>query len=118
MEHVTVLVGLAVNGRPVGGVIHQPYYDYKSGNMYGRTIWGLIGLGIGGLEAQNPPADKLIIVTTRSHLDETVQSALDAMNADEILKVGGAGYKVSFLYAPVLSYVCKSISLSENSINM
>lgn len=30
LDHVTVLIGLAVNGKAVGGVIHQPYYNYKS----------------------------------------------------------------------------------------
>lgn len=30
LDHVTVLIGLAVNGKAVGGVIHQPYYNYKT----------------------------------------------------------------------------------------
>lgn len=29
LDHVTVLIGLAVNGKAVGGVIHQPYYNYQ-----------------------------------------------------------------------------------------
>jgi len=31
----------------VGGVIHQPYYNYKNeGAELGRTMWGLVGLGM------------------------------------------------------------------------
>lgn len=29
LDHVTVLIGLAVNGKAVGGVIHQPFYNYE-----------------------------------------------------------------------------------------
>ena len=94
MEHVTVLVGLAVKGRPIAGVIHQPYYNYKSGNILGRTIWGLVGVGVGGFDPQNAPSDKFIATTTRSHSDGTVQKALEALNPDEIIRVGGAGNKV------------------------
>jgi 3'(2'), 5'-bisphosphate nucleotidase len=93
---VTVLVGIAVGGRAVGGVIHQPYYNYKtvSGDDVGRTLWGISGIGTGGFEPQLPPEGKRIITTTRSHSDSVVQAALDALQPDEILRVGGAGHKV------------------------
>lgn len=29
LDHVTILVGIAVQGKAVGGVIHQPYYNYQ-----------------------------------------------------------------------------------------
>lgn len=29
LDHVTVLIGLAVNGIAVGGVVHQPFYNYE-----------------------------------------------------------------------------------------
>jgi hypothetical protein len=49
LDHVTVLIGVAVKGEPVAGVIHQPYYNYKQGPgvQLGRTIWGIVGLGKG-----------------------------------------------------------------------
>lgn len=93
LEHVTVLIGIAVKNSAVGGIIHQPYYKNASGDI-GRTIWGLKGLGIGGIEAQPPPKDKYIVTTTRSHFNPIIQSALDTIDATEILRVGGAGYKV------------------------
>lgn len=102
MEHVTVLIGIAVDDRAVAGVIHQPYYRYKEKTDYGRTVWGVIGLGAFGFKVIEPPKDRRIITTTRSHLNETVQSAIDAMKPDEVIKVGGAGYKVSSLHFPKL----------------
>ncbi|XP_056646142.1 3'(2'),5'-bisphosphate nucleotidase 1 [Diorhabda sublineata] len=95
LDHVTVLIGIAVGGRAVGGIIHQPYYDYKKvKNGTGRTFWGLVGLGVGGFEAVKPPSDKFIITTSRSHRDGKVNDALKALNPDDIISVGGAGHKV------------------------
>jgi 3'(2'), 5'-bisphosphate nucleotidase len=93
LEHVTVLIGVSVNNQAVAGVIHQPYFKTSSGGL-GRTIWGLKGLGTGGFTPASLSKDKLIITTTRSHSNELVQSALDALKPDEVLRVGGAGYKV------------------------
>lgn len=90
------MIGIAVNGKAVGGVIHQPYHNYKSvQDPLGRTLWGLVGLGVGGFTIVEPPSDKFIITTTRSHNDKIVQQALDVLQPDEILRVGGAGHKVS-----------------------
>ncbi|XP_044746670.1 3'(2'),5'-bisphosphate nucleotidase 1 [Coccinella septempunctata] len=98
LDHVTVLVGVSVKGKAVGGVIHQPYHNYQiQKDTNGRTIWGLVGLGVGGFEPASPPSNKFIVTTTRSHSDGIVQKALDALNPDEILRVGGAGHKVMLL---------------------
>ena len=44
LDHVTVLIGIAVGSKAVAGVIHQPYYNYKQdGATVGRTFYGLIG---------------------------------------------------------------------------
>ena len=46
LEHVTVLLGIAVGSQAVAGVIHQPYYNYKAaeqGASVGRTFYGLQG---------------------------------------------------------------------------
>ena len=46
LDHVTVLVGIAVGSQAVAGVIHQPYYNYQAagqGNCLGRTFYGLQG---------------------------------------------------------------------------
>ncbi|KAH0562860.1 3'(2'),5'-bisphosphate nucleotidase 1 [Cotesia glomerata] len=97
VDHVTVLVGVAVGKKTVGGVIHQPYYKDVQKSSLGRTLWGIDKAGIGGFKPIPPPSGKRIITTTRSHSNKTVQAALDAMEPDEIIRVGGAGHKVMLL---------------------
>lgn len=96
LECVTVLIGLSVQNRPIGGIIHQPYYK-GSDNQYGRTIWGLKGLGCKGFDKKPYNEGEFIATTTRSHSNELVQSALEALEPTKILRVGGAGYKVLLL---------------------
>ncbi|GLG93067.1 hypothetical protein R5R35_001996 [Gryllus longicercus] len=98
LDHVTVLIGIAVGNRSVAGVIHQPYYNYQKENEpLGRTIWGIRGVGVGGFEPKAAPEGQRIITTTRSHSTPEVQATLDAMKPDNILRVGGAGHKVMLL---------------------
>lgn len=97
LEHVTVLIGIAVDKKAVAGVIHQPYYGYKIGNTCGRTIWGLTGLGAYGYTRSELPKDRRILTTTRSHSTGLVQEAVDSIKADEVIRVGGAGHKVIFI---------------------
>jgi len=97
VEHVTVLVGVAIDRTAVGGVIHQPYYKNDESDTYiedGRTLWGINGAGYGGFMPKLPPDGKRIITTTRSHSDGIVQTAIKSLNPDEVARVGGAGHKV------------------------
>ena len=99
-DHVTVLIGISMNGKPIAGVIHQPFYGYEKemqGIELGRTMWGVRGLGTFGFTHVPPPTGRRIITTTRSHLNKTVVDAIEAMKPDQILKAGGAGYKVILL---------------------
>jgi 3'(2'), 5'-bisphosphate nucleotidase len=106
LDHVTVLIGVAVGDRAVAGVIHQPYYNYKTaiGDDMGRTLWGISGVGAGGFEPCLPPEGKRIIATTRSHSNAVVQAALDALQPDEVLRVGGAGHKVRHWWTFAVSH--------------
>ena len=50
VEHVTVLIGIAVDGAAVAGVVHQPFFQRRdvagtNNNEDGRTVWGVVGLG-------------------------------------------------------------------------
>lgn len=98
LDHVTVLIGIAIGERAVGGVIHQPYFNYETKNgELGRTIWGIQGIGFGGFTPQDPPTGERIIATTRSHSDAVVNEAVQAMEPTSVIRVGGAGHKVLFL---------------------
>lgn len=68
LEHVTILIGVAVRGRAVGGVVCQPFYmpDFRIAleseegqsrrplvqETTQRLIWGLEGLGVFGLSGE------------------------------------------------------------------
>ena len=47
LDHVTVLIGIAVKGKATAGIINQPFYDFKNISPHGeaRCIWGVLGLG-------------------------------------------------------------------------
>lgn len=93
--HVTVLIGMAVGDNAVGGIIHQPFVDCNG--TKGRTIWGMKGVGLGGFDVRQPDPSKFILTTSRSHSNEQVEKALKILNPDEVIRVGGAGYKVSLV---------------------
>ena len=64
VEHVTVLVGVAIGHRAIGGVIHQPYYKNTENETLGRTLWGINGVGFGGFTPTPSVNGKRIITTT------------------------------------------------------
>merc|ERR1711976_19351 len=101
-HHVTTLIGIAYQGRPIAGVINQPFHKNTDGS-FGYTTWGVVG--VGAFERQNsqfgdksytigPIAEGNIITTSRSHADELVMKAIDAFDTTSVLKVGGSGNKV------------------------
>uniref|UniRef100_M3XYD5 3'(2'),5'-bisphosphate nucleotidase 1 n=1 Tax=Mustela putorius furo TaxID=9669 RepID=M3XYD5_MUSPF len=96
LDNVTVLIGIAYEGKAIAGVINQPYYNYQAGPdaTLGRTIWGVLGLGAFGFQLKEAPAGKHIITTTRSHSNKLVTDCVTAMNPDDVLRVGGAGNKI------------------------
>ncbi|VDP45350.1 unnamed protein product [Schistosoma margrebowiei] len=113
VEFVTVLIGISIAGKPVGGVIAQPFYKANTTEPHytTRIVWGLVGLGVFGI---NPllPSSKLpypvnqnapkltsphIIVVTRSHRSTTQDFVDGAFYPTEVLRVGGCGYKVLVL---------------------
>ncbi|XP_023614359.1 3'(2'),5'-bisphosphate nucleotidase 1 isoform X3 [Myotis lucifugus] len=111
LDNVTVLIGIAYEGKAIAGVINQPYYNYQNnekqtlrerrkeakagpGAALGRTIWGVLGLGAFGFQLKEVPAGKHIITTTRSHSNKLVTDCVAAMNPDDVLRVGGAGNKI------------------------
>eukprot|EP00982_Pelagococcus_subviridis_P015775 31426-Pelagococcus_subviridis.AAC.4 len=113
---VTSLIGIAVDGVPVAGVIHQPFV----GGDRGRTLWGGVGFGVwshapttkkfggdgGALAATpvHPPARapdasafKLTVATTRSHAGPAIERAIERLKPDAVVRVGGAGGKIALM---------------------
>ncbi|KAM3929874.1 3'(2'),5'-bisphosphate nucleotidase 1 [Leptodactylus fuscus] len=96
LDHVTVLIGIAYEGKAIAGVINQPFYNYQAGDnaVLGRTIWGVLGIGSFGFELKEVPEGQHIVTTTRSHSSKLVNDCIAAIYPDKVVRVGGAGNKI------------------------
>lgn len=101
LDHVTILIGLSVKGKAIGGVIHQPFFKIREQESEaasyieaGRTIWGLVGLGAFGIDRTLPPSNQLIVTTSRSHGSILINKTVEAFQPSQTLMIGGAGNKV------------------------
>jgi len=99
LDHVTVLIGVAVGPRAIAGVINQPYFNYQAGKdaKLGRTLYGVVGTGVRGIERTLPPANERIVTTTRSHGTGLINDSAEACKPTQVIRVGGAGHKVMLL---------------------
>ncbi len=90
-----MLIGIALGNKAIGGVIHQPFVTAPDNTM-GRTVWGLVGLGVRGANqiTARPPPGSLRVVVTRSHFTESVDNTLKAIEPTENLREGGCGNKI------------------------
>lgn len=84
-EAVTTLIGITYKGVPIAGVVNAPFS--------GKTVWGVVGVGVFGLSYTAPEPGRRWIVTSRSHMTERLQELIKAVNAQKVLQVGGAGSK-------------------------
>lgn len=96
-----------MNDKAVAGVIHQPFYSEEENpiNYDTRTIWGIVGVGTGDFKHVQPPKDRRILVTTKSHHSSRVELALNSIKADEVIRVGGTGCKVKYLNSFMYQFV-------------
>ena len=98
-HEVTVLIGVSWKGKPIAGVMNQPFYK-RSDEILGRYLWGIVGLGAfdslqGKLSAPQRVSDSMRrIVTTRSHMTGIIKRDLTSIPNSQLLQCGGAGYKV------------------------
>uniref|UniRef100_A0A8D0HU57 3'(2'),5'-bisphosphate nucleotidase n=1 Tax=Sphenodon punctatus TaxID=8508 RepID=A0A8D0HU57_SPHPU len=83
-QYVTTMVCVAVNGKPVIGVIHKPFSSY--------TAWAMVdgGSNIKPRSSYNEQNPKIIV--SRSHAGKVKQVAWETFgNKTTILTAGGAG---------------------------
>ncbi|NWR72053.1 IMPA3 monophosphatase, partial [Centropus unirufus] len=86
-QYVTTMVCVAVNGKPVIGVIHKPFSAY--------TAWAMVDGG-SNVKARSSYNEKTpTIIVSRSHAGKVEQVARQTFgNKTVIIPAGGAGYKV------------------------
>lgn len=113
VHYVTVLIGVSIRGRAVGGVVHVPFVggkyvrkhdplntmvhkETKAAAQPGQTIWGAVGVGVFGAERLDPAdvaPDRRFITTTRTHFSPALAAVLDKLKPQQIIRCGGAGSK-------------------------
>lgn len=116
VEHVTVLIGIAVKGEPVAGVIHRPFANPAAASKGCQQMyWALKGLGSRGVTPRktSPPTEtgSLRIVTTRSHYSDLVEATVKALGVkrENEVRVGGCGNKTMMVVEGVVdAYVYPS----------
>lgn len=98
---MTVLIGLAVDGKPVGGVVAQPFYkpEFSAAHEYiTRVVWSLVGLGVFGIDPKpwsdphpfpiNPNASvgsiPHKIIVTRSHPSSSLTAVIKSFGSTEV----------------------------------
>ncbi|GAU96255.1 hypothetical protein RvY_07726 [Ramazzottius varieornatus] len=93
LNYVTTMVGIAVNGKAVAGVIHKPFEDMEDQ----QTFWAWKDHGIS--PNLQPPttssSSNIKVIVSRSHsgdVDEVARKGF-AGKSIEVLSAGGAGYK-------------------------
>uniref|UniRef100_A0A915PPG0 Enoyl-[acyl-carrier-protein] reductase, mitochondrial n=1 Tax=Setaria digitata TaxID=48799 RepID=A0A915PPG0_9BILA len=107
-QEVTVLIGVSYHGRPIAGVIHQPFWGT---NATGRTVWAIKGVGVHGIEIVKSNFQRYA-VTTRSHSSPQIRDTVNILKEKNLISdtefVGGAGFKVLKCLEGAAAYVFAS----------
>ncbi|XP_062260213.1 inositol monophosphatase 3 [Platichthys flesus] len=87
VQYVTTMVCVAVDGKPVIGVIHQPFTGF--------TAWAFVGQGSNMHPRSSYSISPPSVIVSRSHSGQVKNYIHDAFgNSTTITEAGGAGYKV------------------------
>ncbi|KAL9981476.1 hypothetical protein ACROYT_G010183 [Oculina patagonica] len=95
IEYVTTMICIAVNGRPVAGIIHKPFLH--------QTYWAWVGHGssdnIKVPQAKESALKTPRVIVSRSHAGKVNATARLAFGPEtKVIPAGGAGYKVLSLF--------------------
>ncbi|XP_023254030.1 inositol monophosphatase 3 [Seriola lalandi dorsalis] len=87
VKYVTTMVCVALDGKPVIGVIHQPFTEF--------TAWAFVGQGSNMRPRSSYSVSPPSVIVSRSHSGKVKNYIHDAFgNSTTITEAGGAGYKV------------------------
>lgn len=84
-EYVTTMVCVAIQGKPIIGVIHLPFSN--------RTVWAWIGHGMSpDIQIAKSPSSDTKIIVSRSHQGDVEKVAKEAFGtAAKVIPAGGSG---------------------------
>ncbi|TNM98316.1 hypothetical protein fugu_014562 [Takifugu bimaculatus] len=86
VKYVTTMVCVAVNGKPVIGVIHQPFTGF--------TAWAFVGHGSNMRSRSSYSVNPPKVIVSRSHSGKVSTFIQEAFGNTTVIPAGGAGYKV------------------------
>ncbi|XP_037642805.1 inositol monophosphatase 3 [Sebastes umbrosus] len=87
VKFVTTMVCVAVDGKPVIGVVHQPFTGF--------TAWAFVGQGSNMSPRTSYSISPPKAIVSRSHSGKVKSFVQEAFgNSTTIIEAGGAGYKV------------------------
>ncbi|XP_072219796.1 inositol monophosphatase 3 [Leuresthes tenuis] len=86
VKYVTTMVCVALEGKPVIGVIHQPFTGF--------TAWAYVGQGSNMRPRSSYSVSPPKVIVSRSHSGEVKDFIHKAFGNSTIVQAGGAGYKV------------------------
>ncbi|XP_028328725.1 inositol monophosphatase 3 [Gouania willdenowi] len=87
VKYVTTMVCVAVDGKPVIGVIHQPFTGF--------TAWAFVGQGSNMRARSSYVLNQAKVIVSRSHSGQVKNFVQTAFGGNTtIIPAGGAGYKV------------------------
>ncbi|KAM5156685.1 Golgi-resident adenosine 3',5'-bisphosphate 3'-phosphatase [Mantella aurantiaca] len=87
VNYVTTMVCVAVNGKPIIGVIHKPFTHY--------TAWAMVDGGSNVKRRTSYDDKSPTIIVSRSHSGKVKDVTLQTFgNQTKIVSAGGSGYKV------------------------
>jgi 3'(2'), 5'-bisphosphate nucleotidase len=89
-ECVCVLIGVTFKGRPVAGVLHEPWFQCQDE----RTLWDLVGLNRNLFSSTIPQSLDVVISANPSKF---ISTGVERLKCDKIMKAGGTGHKLSKL---------------------
>lgn len=98
-EAITILLGIAVDGVPVAGVIGQPFYKYGASDTLGRVVWGGTGVGVHGLDVAEdavapvlPPKGPHVVAVNRNIRENRQEPVLSALRSRVDVIISATGY--------------------------
>uniref|UniRef100_A0A6B2LDA2 3'(2'),5'-bisphosphate nucleotidase 1 n=1 Tax=Arcella intermedia TaxID=1963864 RepID=A0A6B2LDA2_9EUKA len=108
-SHAIILIGIALKGRPIGGIMCQPWKEDSKDSERGVFLWGLVGHGISPIDPSQfgskllalpdlPPFPQSLTATvTQSKGTPELEAYIKKHNFQNVLRVGGCGYKFLLL---------------------
>lgn len=89
----SVMIGLAVGGEPVLGVVYLPVSDLLYVAARHAGAWVVRGGSVWRLQARRADLSRIRLIVSRSHADPLLDRIQDALGAAEVRACGSVGVK-------------------------